>query len=995
MRLRTLVMVLCAAMLFSWPAVAQEQRGSIEGVVKDASGAVLPGATVEALRAGGAVVATVTDAQGAFRFPALAPGIYQVTASLSGFQTFRFENVEVLLGQLKRLEFTLQIAGVTEQVQVTAESPLIDVTQSTKSFNVRDEVMDKLPRGRDFSSVVIQAPGANSERRFGGGISIDGSSPSENAYVIDGVDTTELINGTQGKRIVTDFIDEIQVKSSGYPAEYRGSTGGVINIVTKSGTNEFRGSAFTYFTGDATESSRRPTLRLNLVNPDLAEYITYPEDSWTRWEPGFGLGGPIKQDRLWFFGSYNPALESRDRTVTLRANSQPITQNQKNRVHYLSGNVTWQLTDKMRLRVPVNFNPSVTKGLLPSLDASDAVGTIYGVTTKRPNYTVSANYDYVVSSRLYVGARVGYFLSDLKTEGTPQGPRFIFQTSNVGMAGVPESLQRTTGFNSPLTNWETQKDAVKRTIAQADATYYGSFGGQHTIKGGVQIDRLGNDVVDGETGNRVLLYWGRSFGGRRGEYGYYRVRSNGVDPKRGFLTFGDVNVNDVGLFVQDAWAVNDRLTLNLGLRTERENVPSFTTQEGIPSVAIKWGFADKLAPRLGVAYDIKGDGRWKTYASWGMFYDIMKLELPRGSFGGDKWLEYYYTLDTPDWPNLVAGASCPPACPGTLLLGPVNFRYPSNSPGEETIEPDLRPMRLQEAVVGFEHELTPVIGLGVRYVHKQVDKAIEDVGALDAQQNEIYKIANPGYGTAATFAVAGSGEMKQFPTAVRDYDAVEFTFRKRLSNNWALTTSYLWSRLYGNYSGLAQSDEPGRSSPNVGRNFDYPLMSFDERGQSVFGRLATDRPHQVKSQFLYDFKFGTTVGWNQYIQSGVPVTREAAFIVGNYFPVMYKGRLSDGRTPVWLQSDFYAQHEFALRGHTRLQINFNVLNLFDQKIATERFRTRLFSGYAVPVDEVTFYRGVDTEPIIAAARIPGDPRFLKDSGFQAPRELRFAVKFTF
>lgn len=994
MKFRLTVLVALCTLLLAWPVVAQEQRGAIEGVVKDTSGGVLPGATVEARspRLIGVAV-TTTDERGAYRFPGLPPGIYEVTAKLQGFTDAKVENIEVLLGQIKKVDFTLNVAGVTEQVQVTAESPLIDVKQSTKAFNIRDEVIEKLPKGRDFSSLVTQAPGANTERRFGDGISIDGSSASENAYVIDGVDTTQLITGVQGKRLVTDFIEEIQVKSSGYPAEYRGTTGGVINVITKSGTNDFRGTALTYFSGDAIESSRRPTLQLSRTNADVAEYVTYPEDSWTRWEPGFGLGGPIARDRAWFFGSYNPSLESTDRTVTLRANNQSLTRNQKETVHYFSGNVTSQLTSSIRMRVATNFNPSKTKGLLPSLDGSDAIGTIYTIDTLRQNYTISGHVDWVVGPNLYIGARAGYFVANVWNEGVPQEPRFIFQTSNVGMAGVPAGLQRTTGFSQPLTNFETRKDQQKRPFVQADATWYGHLGGEHTLKGGVQFDDIGNDVDAGESGNRVLLYWGRSFRGMRGTYGYYRVRSNAIDPKRGFIRFGNVSSKNVGLFIQDSWTVNARLTLNLGLRTENEHVPSFA--KDLPGSAVTWGFGDKLAPRAGFAYDIRGDGRWKAYGSWGMFYDIMKLELPRGSFGGEHWYEYWYTLETADWPNLVASASCPPACPGTQILGPVDFRHPSNAPGEETIDPDLKPMRLQEAVLGFEHELTPLIGLGVRYVHKQIDRAIEDVGALDAQQNEIYKIANPGYGTAARFAVAGTGEIKPFPKAVRDYDGVEFTFRKRPSDNWAMTLSYLWSRLYGNYSGLAQSDEPGRTSPNVGRNFDYPLMSFNERGESVLGRLATDRPHQFKAQLLYDLPFGSSVGLYQLVASGVPVTREAAFIEGNNFPVMYKGRLSDGRTPVYSQTDFYIQHEFRLAGDRRVQVNFNIINLFDQDTAVERFRTRLAAGYAVPVDEATFYRGVDTEAIIRAAGIPGDPRFLKDSGFQGPRSMRFGVKFIF
>lgn len=998
MRVRTAMLMLLALVL-ALPTAAQEQRGSIEGTVKDAQGGVLPGATVEARSAAGAVLIANTDNAGGYRIPGVPPGTYDVTAKLTGFSDAVVNRVEVALGQIKKVNLTLAPAGVTEQVQVRAESPLIAVTQSERNTHIRGEMIAKIPKGRDFSTVVIQAPGTNFETRSGG-ISIDGSSASENRYIIDGVEVTQVVNGTQGKNLITDFIEEVQVKSSGYPAEYGGSTGGVINVLTKSGTNQWRGDGGFYFTGDATETGRRPTLRLKLANSSESEHVTFSEDDWTSWEPGFTLGGPIVKDRLWFFTSYQPAVSNRSRTVTLRATGQPLTRETEDRVHNSSSNLSAQLTDKLRGRVAFNLSPSTSSGLLPALDGSSSPQTDFDVDTKRPNYTLTTTWDYVPTNRLYLSARAGYFFSDVKQEGIFQGPQFTFVRTNIGMTGVPADLQRTTGFQNELSNFETRKDEKTRLNAQIDSTYYGSFGGQHAIKGGVQLDQIGHNIDAGETGNRVLLFWGDPFRGRRGPFGYYRIR-HGAVTTRGFTRFGDVKSNNVGLFIQDSWTINNRLTLNLGLRTENEHVPSFVTEatdaEGvlrqISSTAIKFNFKNKLAPRVGFAYDIKGDGRWKTYASWGVFYDIMKLVTPRESFGGAKWQEYWFTLDTPDWPNLVT-AGCPPACPGSRILGPVDFRHPSNAPGDETIDPDLDPMKLQEFSGGLEHQFRDTIALSVRYVHKQIDKAIEDVGALDADQNEIYRIANPGFATAAVFFPADSNQQIAFPKAVRDYDGVEFAFTRILANNWALRASYLWSRLYGNYSGLSQSDENGRTDPNIGRNFDYPLMSFNERGESVLGVLATDRTHQFKTQFLYDFPFGTSVGVNQYVASGVPVTREAAFIQGNNFPVMYLGRNSDGRTPVFSQTDLYLQHEIRM-GDRRVQLSVNVLNLFDQDTVTNKWRTQLAPLRALDVTEVDFYRGINAASLIAAQGIPNDPRFLLASEFQSPLVARFGVKFLF
>ena len=237
------------ALLFAWPIAAQEQRGSIEGVVKDSSGAVLPGVTVEARSSAGAVLSSTTDTEGTYRFPSVAPGTYEITATLQGFTPKKQADVSVGLGQIKKVDLALGLAGVAESVQVTAESPLVDVKQSARQTNISREQIDLLPKGRDFTTLVTQAPGANQEAKLGG-LSIDGASAGENRYIIDGIETTDLQQGISGKNVIADFVEEIQVKSSGYSAEFGGATGGVINVITKSGTNALHGNALFNFQGD-------------------------------------------------------------------------------------------------------------------------------------------------------------------------------------------------------------------------------------------------------------------------------------------------------------------------------------------------------------------------------------------------------------------------------------------------------------------------------------------------------------------------------------------------------------------------------------------------------------------------------------------------------------------------------------------------------------------------------------------------------------------------
>ncbi len=222
-------------------------------------------------------------------------------------------DVPLTLGQIKKVDFALSVAGVAESVQVTAESPLVDVKQSARSTSIRNEQIDLLPKGRDFTSLVTQAPGANNEGKLGG-LSIDGASAGENRYIVDGIETTNLQSGVSGKNLIADFVEEVQVKSSGYTAEYGGATGGVVNVVTKSGTNNFRGNALLLLVR-ATRSRRQPaeSLRLNLDNSTSPNTRPTPKTATTGSSRASRWAARSCKDKAWFFGAYQPTMTSRPR----------------------------------------------------------------------------------------------------------------------------------------------------------------------------------------------------------------------------------------------------------------------------------------------------------------------------------------------------------------------------------------------------------------------------------------------------------------------------------------------------------------------------------------------------------------------------------------------------------------------------------------------------------------------------------------------------------
>jgi hypothetical protein len=257
---------------------------------------------------------------------------------------------------------------------------------------------------------------------------------------------------------------------------------------------------------------------------------------------------------------------------------------------------------------------------------------------------------------------------------------------------------------------------------------------------------------------------------------------------------------------------------------------------------------------------------------------------------------------------------------------------------------------------------------------------------------EVFYIANPGEGVTTTLAADECPTCPGLPAIQRDYDAFELRFMRRLSNNWTLNASYTLSRLFGNYPGLASSDEIARVSPNVTRLFDGLPMAYAPGGEAIYGLLNTDRPHQFKFNGAYILPTRTTLGGVLRAASGIPVTRQAN--MQSSLPVFYNGRESDGRTPWLTVTDISILQDVPLSGRFSGQFVLNVINLFDQSQVTDRFRVQTRANVPIPNLE-TFFAGFDTEQRITDNNILRDPRFLQNSVWQSPREVRLGFKLIF
>src|SRR3989475_668329 len=246
--------LLISVLAFSLNALEQEVTGGIQGTVKEPQGAVIPGATVEVSSPAliGKKTAT-TDSGGFFHIEQLPPGVYSISVNAPGFAPQTQGSLELRTGALPTIGFTMQVGGITQEVSVSAEAAVIDITQSKVQTNVTEEVLQNIPKLRSFQSVIPFAPGARQEPLQSaresriGGYQINGASDAENVYLIDGVNATDVQNGGVGKDFQTDFIQEIQIKSSSFEAEYGGALSGVINAIPKRGSNTWHGELKSYY----------------------------------------------------------------------------------------------------------------------------------------------------------------------------------------------------------------------------------------------------------------------------------------------------------------------------------------------------------------------------------------------------------------------------------------------------------------------------------------------------------------------------------------------------------------------------------------------------------------------------------------------------------------------------------------------------------------------------------------------------------------------------
>ena len=789
------------------------------------------------------------------------------------------------------------------------------------------------------------------------------------------------------------------------------------------------------------------------------EYISPKRDQSLGFFPTASFGGPILKDKLWFFGVFSPQLFNTTRTIdyysdtTGRPYRTSQTYDSKQRNDYTSFRLDAQPYSKLRLTGKYFWSPIAVTGSIPAyttlFDNLPTNGTLTGSAYNnqlggRQNASdATGEAVWTPFNNLIVSLRGGHsFLNEkLGTYGIPDVSVFrVLCSGAAGTTAPPAAAGCVRGQSNGISVFSnTLYDATRRDTLGSDATFLTSLGGRHEFKGGYQWNRIKNNLLSQDT-DQVVLRYGMSIATYSGQSITPSANAIGSGSIISYREQGNVSGSSDALYIQDKWQPFQRLTLNLGFRLEKETVPSFT--QGLPGLDFGWG--SKPTPRIGVAYDLFGNGKTKVSGFYGWFYDRFKYELPRGSFGGAYYHQLFFEILPTDGAAFsyytpssllgsyagTAGGTCPATgtLTGSRIRCDVDYRIPSNAGlGVEygVIDPDLKPMRTSELTFTLEHELNKNYLISGRFTRKILDRTIEDIGLRTSTGSEAYIIGNPGEGLAALY----SQQTGLLPTkAVRNYNAFEVNLTRRFSNNFQFNTNYTYSRLTGNYSGLASTDEAGRNSPNVNRYFDQPYLGYTATGGPDNGFLATDRPHVVKFSGSYSldwtnrFGFGTGNSTDfklfSTIQSGTPVTTYVD--ITDVATVVLYGRGDLGRTPTYSSTDFGVSHRYKFGSDNRFQLvgDLDFLNVFNQhnilgyytQIASNNFNLADPTLGLITTAESLQNNAKDLAysrfqlngaPALINlinsknATINFDPRYNLPNSFQTPRSVRFGFRFIF
>ncbi len=769
----SLLLALCLALTSIALAQTTSTTGTIRGTITDDEGTLLPGVevTIKSPVLQGTRTAFSSD-RGTFHFLGLTPGTYEVTAKLEGFNTVVKTNVKVYLEFTTRVDITMQLGVIAETITVTSSSPVIDASKTEVGADFDSEILNAMPTARTFQDVTFMTPGAV-EGDLGTNASMMGASAAENRYIIDGVDTTDPAYGTFGTNIPFNFIDEIEVKTGGYQAEYGGALGGVVNVLVKSGGNEYHGSFFGFFTNDT----------FNGEAPELARDEKVRGNA--RYDVGADLGGYFVKDKLWFYGAFNPFWTEDYFTSAPGAPGSGYTGfdlTEKTFRPYFAVKLSAQITPEHKLTLSGFGEWSELKDqnmTFRILEPGDG-----RFDRKQRGIDVSLSYDWSVNPNMFFNVLGA--LHRQKNEFITEKNEPLYEDGTTGGKWSQGFGSRVFfgGYSNPGRD-KRYRDSIKPT--------FNWFLGDHQIKIGAEYRHnyyLDYNFRPGPgIGPPELELYGYT---REQSGAYWRLR-NGYYYNRNYKNHSEGVTNEFAFYLQDTWNITPWFSVVVGVRAdqfeskglERENVEPELRLKGTDyKIEIDWNH--QIAPRVGFTMDPLQNGKSKIYGHFGRFFESIPLDINVRMFGYENYDFYFYDYPTdaegnytfPSWDN-----------PGLLF-------YYFTSGGGLAVEPNteglgvdyIKGQYTQEFLLGFEYEIMPDMSIGAKGIYRTLEDVIEDI-SMDG--GITYILTNPekfpGFNEI-------TGEPMTFPKPERIYKALEFSLKKKLSNNYQFYISYLLSK---------------------------------------------------------------------------------------------------------------------------------------------------------------------------------------------------------
>jgi len=860
---KNLIVVFAVLLCFSISS-AVDKYGKLDGIVSDEEGLPLPGVSVSLI--GEAMQGTktvVTNERGFFRIPLLPVSRnYEATFALPGFKKVINHHIAVELGKTTSITVIMEPSIIEEEITVTAISPVVDTKTSTSQINISKEFIETLANDRQYQTIMGMMPGAidaNNPFMFG-------ASGSDNIYLFDGMDSTDPMTKTWSTAMNFDNFEEMQVVISGAPAEYGRGTGAVINIVTKSGSNSFHGMGRVHITN----------VDWNAESIGNRYYFSDATHFLTETRPGLNVGGPILKDRLWFFVSWERRnkwkpgavyVDFADYIDDLEPTSGIKCYYQG---HYASAKLTFKLHANHTIMAQWMEDPIKIPLLYAYLGYSNRSASA-DADRLQGGWNLNSEWTSIFGANTYLTLRYSLKRNEL---------------NNVPYGGTEPTYRRGgVYYNNATSTYYSERFS---DMVQVSLSHFAETGfGLHDLKIGAEMldIRLGR-YSQSYPGNEYIRYHYDDAATPQYRYVY---------PDRPKDEYTQRNYNRVWtFFIQDKWEVVPNLTLNLGLRAEMGKWKNHAKDD-----ILDWGLGDMLAPRIGIAYNLKGN---KIHANWGRYFDIYADWLIRQNQPD----EFSYSYD------YYRGPYYGPAYPTWTLYR----TYTTGAAATSTYNPDIKPSHMDEFGVGYEHMLTNTIAIGVDYMHRSWKNRIEDFD----YGYDVAPYSNPDLDGVWHF---DNAEFPNWGNTYKKYDAFIMSFKKNLGDDkFQFLASYTWSKL----KGYEASDGDGAWG-------DSEIGDYNE-----FGYLGNDIRHMVKFNGNYFLPLGFNVGMSIYWFSGKPYTEQGSaydWADGRYRTYNIEPRGSS-RYPATWRLDLRLEKKFTVMNRFSISAYADVFNVFNQQIEVSR-----------------------------------------------------------